>query len=280
MSNSDLLGYEGKTVVVTGCSSGMGRSAARILGELGAHVHAVDLNEPSIPHETFHRTDLADPSQVSTTAASLRELGPIHYLFNCAGVAQTLGAMTCMRVNYLGNRQITEELLPALDDGAGIAIISSNAGMGWKANLAVNLQLLAIADPGEATAWCEAHPEMVKDGYSTSKEMLIVWALHRCIALGEERGIRINCIAPGPTQTAFTDQAAKGLPDGFFDRFPYPLLGRIATADEQGWPLVLLNSALMNVVTGAVLYTDQGFAGGLFTGALDAGHIMGRSPSS
>ena len=42
----------------------------------------------------------------------------------------------------------------------------------------------------------------------------------------------------------------------------------MATAEEQAWPLILLNSKLNNVVTGALLYTDQGFAGGVTTGAL------------
>jgi hypothetical protein len=55
----------------------------------------------------------------------------------------------------------------------------------------------------------------------------------------------------------------------FFERFPYPLLGRMSTPEEQAWPLVMLNSTLNAVVSGAVLYTDQGFAGGMFTGQID-----------
>jgi NAD(P)-dependent dehydrogenase (short-subunit alcohol dehydrogenase family) len=104
--------------------------------------------------------------------------------------------------------------------------------------------------------------------------MLIVWAMHRCVALGRERGIRINCIAPCPTDTAFIDDAVGALGPDYFDRFPYPLLGRMASAEEQAWPLVLLNSPLNRVVTGTVLYTDQGFAGGAWTGALDISSVM------
>jgi enoyl-[acyl-carrier-protein] reductase (NADH) len=54
----------------------------------------------------------------------------------------------------------------------------------------------------------------------------------------------------------------------------------MATSEEQAWPLILLNSPLNNVVTGAVIYTDQGFAPGLFTGALDAGSIMGPAAAT
>jgi hypothetical protein len=48
----------------------------------------------------------------------------------------------------------------------------------------------------------------------------------------------------------------------------------MATPDEQAWPLVLLNSPLNAVVTGTVLYPDQGFAGGGWTGALDVSQAM------
>jgi enoyl-[acyl-carrier-protein] reductase (NADH) len=70
------------------------------------------------------------------------------------------------------------------------------------------------------------------------------------------------------------DDAIAALGEEYFENFPYPLLGRMATAEEQAWPLVLLNSPLNAVVTGAVLYTDQGFAGGAFTGSLDPSSVM------
>ncbi|MEO7248089.1 MAG: hypothetical protein ABIW31_06505 [Novosphingobium sp.] len=47
----------------------------------------------------------------------------------------------------------------------------------------------------------------------------------------------------------------------FFDNYGYPLLGRMASAAEQAWPLVLLNSPLNLSVTGTVLVTDQGNLG-------------------
>jgi hypothetical protein len=55
------------------------------------------------------------------------------------------------------------------------------------------------------------------------------------------------------------------------DAYPNPLFGRITTPEEQAWPLVLLNSPRNTGVTGTVLFTDQGVAGGLMTGALRFG---------
>ncbi len=276
MSNLDGLGYKDTTVVLTGASSGMGEAAARILGSLGAKLHIVDVQPPKVACEAFYQTDLSDPAQVSATAAALRSIGPIDFLFPCAGIPpHTLGALKCMLVNYVGTRQFVEEVLPAVKDGGGIALISSVAGRDWEKNLAQNLEMLAISDPAEARRWCEASPEKLRDGYTTSKEMLIVWLQHAAISLGK-RGIRINCIAPCPTSTAFMEATVARVGTAFFDAYPYPLLGRMATGEEQAWSLILLNSPLNAAVTGAVLYTDQGYAGGISTGALaEAGSTGG-----
>ena len=165
MHNLDGLGYRGATVIVTGAFSGMGEATARILGELGARVHAIDIKRPGISHERFLQTDLSQPEQVRATAAALREIGPIQYYFSCAGVPPVLGALRCMLINYVGARQLIEEVLPNLVDGAGIGIISSDAALGWQRNLKLNLEFLAIDDPVEAKAFCEKRADVLRDGY-------------------------------------------------------------------------------------------------------------------
>jgi len=60
MSGLDGLGYRDATVVVVGCASGIGEATARILGDLGARVHAVSVRRPTVPHETFHAIDLIE----------------------------------------------------------------------------------------------------------------------------------------------------------------------------------------------------------------------------
>jgi NAD(P)-dependent dehydrogenase (short-subunit alcohol dehydrogenase family) len=277
MGNLEGLGYSGKTVVVTGGSSGMGEQTARILGELGAKVHIVDIQEPKVACESFRQCDLSDFGQVRATAKALHAVGPIHFVFPCAGLPPMVkGPMYCMRVNYIGTRLFVEELLPAVADGAGIALISSDAAMGWQKNLAQCLEMLAISDPEEAYAWCEANPDTrVRDGYTSSKEMLVVWVQNKAVELGNTRRIRLNAIGPCPTRTAFMDVQETALPDGFLEAWPYPSLGRMATAEEQAWPLVLLNSPLNGAVTGSFLYTDQGFASGVFTGAISPAFMGG-----
>lgn len=277
MLNLDGLGYRGKTVVVTGGASGMGEQVARILGELGANVHIVDIREPKVAHQSFHQVDLADFPAVKKVAEALGAFAPIDFVFPCAGLPPTVkGPMYCMQVNYIGTRHFVESLLPSLKDGAGIALISSDAALGWQKNLAQCLEMLAISDPDEALAWCEADPAArVRDGYTSSKEMLVVWVQNAAVKLGNERRIRLNAIGPCPTRTAFMDEQGQHLPEGFLDAWPYPSLGRMATAEEQAWPLVLLNSPLNAAVTGAFLLTDQGFASGVYTGAIDPSFMTG-----
>lgn len=280
MGNLEGLGYSGKTVVVTGGSSGMGEATAKILSDLGAKVHIVDIQPPKIACESFSQCDLSDFDQVRSVAKALHAVGPIHFVFPCAGLPPMVkGPMYCMRVNYIGTRLFVEELLPAVEDGAGIALISSDAAMGWQGNVAQSLEMLAISDPDAAYAWCEADPDKrVRDGYTSSKEMLVVWVQNKAVELGLSRRIRLNAIGPCPTRTAFMDVQETALPDGFLDAWPYPSLGRMATAEDQAWPLVLLNSPLNAAVTGTFLYTDQGFASGVFTGAISPAFMGGAKP--
>ena len=46
---SDILGYKGKRVIVSGCFSGMGEATAKILLDLGAEVHGLDFKPSALP---------------------------------------------------------------------------------------------------------------------------------------------------------------------------------------------------------------------------------------
>lgn len=272
MNRTDLdgLGYRGKTVVMTGGASGLGQAAARILGELGATVHIADIAEPATPHASFHKLDLSDFDSVRNTCAKMRDsIGNFDFLFPIAGIPpHTFGPLHCMAVNYAGTRLFTEEMLPALSDGGTVGLIASTAGRNWVNYLADHLETLKISSPKAILAHFDAHPEKLRDGYSSSKELLIVWVQQIAIALGQQRRIRINCTAPCPIDTPFMETTGQHSGIDFHNNYPYPLLGRMASAQEQAWSFLLLSSPLNGSVTGATLFTDQGFAGGLLTGAL------------
>jgi NAD(P)-dependent dehydrogenase (short-subunit alcohol dehydrogenase family) len=83
------------------------------------------------------------------------------------------------------------------------------------------------------------------------------------------KGIRINCINPGPTDTAmmpaFHDFATKEV----VDQAVGPI-GRYARAEEQAWPLVMLGSTRSSYIGGEVLAVDGGFQGARDTGRQQA----------
>ncbi|MGE3690450.1 MAG: SDR family oxidoreductase [Novosphingobium sp.] len=278
MNRSDLdgLGYRGKTVVLTGGASGMGEASARLLGELGASVHIADIAEPKVACANFTRCDLGDPASVKQAVVHLASAGPIDFLFPIAGVPpHAVGALQCMQINYAGTRQFTEALIPKLRDGGTICLITSTAARGWLHHLAENLEVVAL-DPLDVRGFYEVNPDKLRDGYSTSKELLTVWIHQAAIGLAESRRIRMVGIAPCATGTPFMEESAKVLGQEFMDAYPHPLLGRMPTGEEQAWSLLLLSSPLNAAVTGAVLATDEGNVGGTITGALRPSYVQQR----
>ena len=61
---NDVLGYEGKSVVVTGAASGMGEATARILVDLGADVTALDIKETTVSVARALTIDLRDRANI------------------------------------------------------------------------------------------------------------------------------------------------------------------------------------------------------------------------
>lgn len=271
---SDFLGYAGKRVIVSGCFSGMGEAAARMLIDLGAEVHGFDYKDVALPLASSTKVDLRDAASIE---AGVRGVGGrIDALFNCAGLpgGGAFSALDTMKVNFIGTRHLTDQVVPLMGEGGAIISIASTGGLGWSQRIPVHMELLQTQGFDAAVAWCEAHPEQVHEGYAFSKEAVIVWTQFMGAQL-IKRGIRINCSLPSPTQTpmmaSFHATAGKDVVDAAAEP-----LGRYTTPAEQAGPLVLLCSQHAGVVNGVVLPVDGGFMGGLATGQVDISRMMAR----
>ncbi len=170
---SDLLGYRGKRVIVSGCFSGMGEATARLLLDLGAEVHGLDFKDSSLPLASFHNVDLRDAGSIERAVAGIG--GKVDALFNCAGLPQSFPPMDVMKVNFIGLRHLTEQVLPLMGPGGAIASIASTGGLGWSRRIPTNMEFVTTKGFDAAIAWCEANMDIVKECYSFSKENLIVW---------------------------------------------------------------------------------------------------------
>jgi NAD(P)-dependent dehydrogenase (short-subunit alcohol dehydrogenase family) len=251
----DLLRYENRRVIVTGCASGMGRATAALLLELGARVQGLDFRQSDLKLDSFNTVDLREPASIERVARAIG--GKIDALFNCAGVGPTFSTLDKMKVNFIGTRYLTELVLPLMAAGGAIASIASTAAMGWSRRIPLHKRFLANTGYAEAVRWAEENLETVGEGYGFSKEAIVVWTLAQSQKL-IKRGIRINCVLPGLTQTPMlTDQIAVNTSREVLEGVIQPI-GRPATPDEQAFPLVMMNSAAAGYVNGAALNVDGG----------------------
>jgi NAD(P)-dependent dehydrogenase (short-subunit alcohol dehydrogenase family) len=264
----DVLGYRDASVVVTGAASGMGAATAQILVDLGAQVTAIDIKPTDVPVSRFLAVDLRDPAAIDAAVAAIDE--PVNNLFSCAGLpGPPFSELDTMKVNFVGARHLAEGLVPKMPAGSAISAISSSAAVGWQNQMELIGQVLATEGYDEAVAWLEANEELWSwSGYLFSKWVVDAWVGWWYPDLAA-RGIRINCINPGPTDTAmmpaFHDFATKEV----VDQAVGPI-GRYARAEEQAWPLVMIGSPRASYVAGEVLAVDGGFDGARHTGRQQA----------
>jgi NAD(P)-dependent dehydrogenase (short-subunit alcohol dehydrogenase family) len=264
-----LWSYDGRRTVVTGCASGIGAELVRQLGELGATVTGLDRAEPAVGVDEFYPLDLADPASIEQAVAAIA--GPVDALFNVAGVSSGIGdPERVVAINFLGMRQLTEALSPSMPAGSAIANVSSLAAAAYRENAETTLGLLHSGDFAGGVQWCRAHPDALADGgYRLSKEAVILYGMLNADSLAS-RGIRINCTAPGVTETPILDQLRSSYGQGYLDDIPKPL-GRVASAAEQAAPLAFLNSPAAGYITGQVLWVDGGNIAGRTAAALANG---------
>jgi NAD(P)-dependent dehydrogenase (short-subunit alcohol dehydrogenase family) len=263
--------YEGKRVVVSGGGgAGMGAAAVVGLNELGAEIHVLDLREPPIEVASYQAADLLDPDAVATAIENIG--GRINALFNCAGLPGTpFSDVDTMLVNFAAPRHLASLVAPRMPEGSAIASIASTAGSAYLMNIAKWLPLAQTESFAAAKAWIEAHPDEVKTGYTPSKEALVVWTMDASHTFAE-RGIRLNCISPGPTDTPMMPQFEAGVKEMGMDAEVIDLfargLGRRSRPEEQAWPMIFLNSDAASYITGENVNTDGGTISGIATGSI------------
>jgi len=184
----------GRTLLVTGAGSGIGRAAARRFHQLGATlVLAGRRLEPlrdTLPDAQAVALDHADDLAVAAFAALCP---PLDGMFLAAGELLTgrvedspLAAFErAIASNLRGPWLVCHHLGPRLRDGASVVLVGSNIG------------LRAIAD--------SAAYSVAKAGvHMLARVLALEWA---------GRGIRCNAIAPGPVHTAMVDQRLAQAPD-------------------------------------------------------------------
>jgi NAD(P)-dependent dehydrogenase (short-subunit alcohol dehydrogenase family) len=251
MGTFDAFSYEGKRVLVVGGATGMGAATAQLAQDGGAEVVVMDIAEPASGTK-FIVVDLAEKESID---AAVDECGgPVHALFSCAGVAD--GTPGIEKINFIGHRHLIDRMLAKdlLPRGSAIGFISSAAGLGGlEANPRLS-EYLATPDFDAAVAWVE---ENGGADYMSTKQAICAYVASQAFAM-LKRGVRINAICPGPTDTPLA-QANKELWLGFGADFREELGIETSTPLEQAYPLVFLCSDAAVAVNGVILVTDSGY---------------------
>ena len=245
----------GKTIVITGVSSGIGAQTAELALSMGADVIGIDLNEPK-SSVAFIKADLS--SQVDVEAAVLRLPQRFDALANVAGISGKVGAAKTLAVNFYGLRFLTERVATRIREGGAVVNVASIAGFGWRANLERAKALASI--PGIPDAAAAATKLGVKDEecYPVSKEALLLWtyrAAHE--RLFKDRGIRVNAVSPGPVETPILAEFRQVLGDERVDS-DITRVGRAGTPPDIAPAVLFLCSDGARWVNGANLAVDGG----------------------
>jgi len=269
MSLFDAFRFDGKRILVVGGATGMGAAAAELALDLGAEVVVMDRAEVALTGVKSIRVDLAEKASIE---AAVEECGgPVHVLLACAGVAD--GTPGIERINFVGHRHLIDRALAArmLGRGAAIGFISSAAGLGWEKNLELLKELLATPDFDSAVAWVQKQD---KANYFWMKQAMCAYVATQAFAM-LKRGIRINAICPGPTDTPLA-QANKDVWLAFGADFRGEAGIQASTPMEQAYPLLFLCSDAASAINGITLVTDAGYMSSGITGSFPNATLMAR----
>lgn len=251
MPDHDYLRLTGRTILITGASSGIGRAAAVAASRQGARLALIARREDvlaDVVAELDGQGHVAVPFDVTDTGAisdTLREIvaqtGPLGGLLHAAGAHATtpLRAVTAKKVDELFTLNVTTAVMfakafrhPSVRGvDPSIVLMSSAVGLTGEAGVSA---------------------------YAASKAA--VAALARSLALEVAReGIRVNSIAAGVVQTAMTEQMRANVGSTGWDAIAaaHPL--GIGEAEDVADAALYLLSPASRWVTGTALVVDGGY---------------------
>ncbi len=276
MTGIEQFRYDNKRALVVGGATGMGAAAAKQAKELGAEVIVMDYAPVSYPVDKAISVDLRDAASIDKAIDEVG--GPVQAVFSAAGVAD---GPDLMRINFIGHRHLIDRMLEKdlLPRGSAICFISSLAGLGWENDLPRIQEFLATPDYESAESWVAAHQSEGFIHYGFTKQVINAYVAIQSYPF-MKKGVRINAICPGPTDTPLA-QANADLWLAFAQDYRDATGCKVHTPDEMASAMVFLNSDAARAISGVNLLVDNGHAMSSITGSFAPGKpildlIMGK----
>lgn len=249
MSVLDLFRLDGKVVVVTGASSGLGVAFAKGFAEAGCNLilgarrvekmaQTAALVEETGRKVLCHKTDVADPQQCQGLVdAAMAEFGRVDVLINNAGVGTAVPA----------TRETPEEFRSVID-------VNLN-GSYWMAQACGRVMQPGSAIVNIASVLGLTTAGLPQAAYAASKAGVIGLTRDLAQQWSGRKGIRVNALAPGFFASEMTDELKPGYLDSLMPRV---ILGRLGEAAELAATAVWLASPAAGYVTGQTIVVDGG----------------------
>ena len=249
--------FEGKSALITGAGSGIGRAMALRLAEEGASVMCADIDAQSAQATAARVEDSGarggaiglDVTQVGEVEAALQRtvaaFGALDVLMNNAGIGGRHTWNETVEVNLSGVYHGLMLACPIMAQAGGGAIVNTASVAG----------LRAIARP----AGTEAKPKVLggTSAYVASKHGVVGLTRQFAVAFGQA-GVRVNAICPGYIVTPMTAAGREAEGGTEFMTSMHPL-GRLGEPEEVASVAAFLASSDASFVTGSALTVDGGY---------------------